>query len=132
MAAGGNTMEQTLGMMTAMTEITRNGSKASRGLVTIQSRYNQILDESSSTGKKLTAFYTQHGIQLKDETGQLRSMYDVLGDLSSKWSGLTDDEKKYFALIQGGATQTQNLMALMSNFGTAVDATKTAMESSGP
>ena len=131
MAVGGNTMEQTLGMMTAMTEITRNGSKASRGLVTIQSRYNQILDESSSTGKKLTAFYTQHGIQLKDETGQLRSMYDVLGDLSSKWSGLTDDEKKYFALIQGGATQTQNLMALMSNFGTAVDATKTAMESSG-
>lgn len=131
MAAGGNTMEQTLGMMTAMTEITRSGSKASRGLVTIQSRYNQILDESSSTGKKLTDFYTQHGIQLKDETGQLRSMYDVLGDLSSKWGGLTDDEKKYFALIQGGATQTQNLMALMSNFGTAVDATKTAMESSG-
>lgn len=131
MAAGGNTMEETLGMMTAMTEITRNGSKASRGLVTIQSRYNQILDESSSTGKKLTDFYTKHGIQLKDETGQLRSMYDVLGDLSSKWGGLTDDEKKYFALIQGGATQTQNLMALMSNFGTAVDATKTAMESSG-
>lgn len=131
MAAGGNTMEQTLGMMTAMTEITRSGSKASRGLVTIQSRYNQILDESSSTGKKLTDFYTKHGIQLKDETGQLRSMYDVLGDLSSKWGGLTDDEKKYFALIQGGATQTQNLMALMSNFGTAVDATKTAMESSG-
>lgn len=131
MAAGGNTMEQTLGMMTAMTEITRSGSKASRGLVTIQSRYNQILDESSSTGKKLTDFYTQHGIQLKDETGQLRSMYDVLGDLSSKWGGLTDDEKKYFALIQGGATQTQNLMALMSNFGTAVNATKTAMESSG-
>lgn len=131
MAAGGNTMEQTLGMMTAMTEITRSGSKASRGLVTIQSRYNQILDESSSTGKKLTDFYTQHGIQLKDETGQLRSMYDVLGDLSSKWGGLTDDEKKYFTLIQGGATQTQNLMALMSNFGTAVDATKTAMESSG-
>lgn len=131
MAAGGNTMEQTLGMMTAMTEITRSGSKASRGLVTIQSRYNQILDESSSTGKKLTDFYTQHGIQLKDETGQLRSMYDVLGDLSSKWGGLTDDEKKYFALIQGGATQTQNLMALMSNFETAVDATKTAMESSG-
>lgn len=131
MAVGGNTMEETLGMMTAMTEITRNGSKASRGLVTIQSRYNQILDESSSTGKKLTDFYTKHGIQLKDETGQLRSMYDVLGDLSSKWGGLTDDEKKYFALIQGGATQTQNLMALMSNFGTAVDATKTAMESSG-
>ena len=131
MAAGGNTMEETLGMMTAMTEITRNGSKASRGLVTIQSRYNQILDESSSTGKKLTDFYTKHGIQLKDETGQLRSMYDVLGDLSSKWGALTDDEKKYFALIQGGATQTQNLMALMSNFGTAVDATKTAMESSG-
>lgn len=131
MAAGGNTMEETLGMMTAMTEITRSGSKASRGLVTIQSRYNQILDESSSTGKKLTDFYTQHGIQLRDESGQLRSMYDVLGDLSSKWGGLTDDEKKYFALIQGGATQTQNLMALMSNFGTAVDATKTAMDSSG-
>lgn len=31
MSAGGNTMEQTIGLLTAMTEITRNASKGSRG-----------------------------------------------------------------------------------------------------
>ena len=32
MSAGGNTMEQTIGMLTAMVEITRSANKSSRGL----------------------------------------------------------------------------------------------------
>ena len=62
MATGNVTYEQSIGLMTGMTEITRNGAKAARGLVSIQSRYNQIVDESSSTGKKLTAWYEKYFI----------------------------------------------------------------------
>lgn len=115
--------------MTAMTEITRNGAKAARGLVSVQSRYNQIVDESSSTGKKLTAWYKEHNIAIKDQNGQLRSFYEVGGDVAKIWDTLSDNEKRYYLNTQAGANQSQNLAALMSNYGTAIDATNTALHS---
>lgn len=131
LAVGGNSFEQTLGMMTAITEITRNSSTAARGLVSVQSRFNQIIDETSSTGQKLTDFYSKHGIAIKDQNGQLRNLYDVLKDTASIWDTLDENERKYFLNIQAGANQTRNLAALMENFGVAIDATATAMNSAG-
>lgn len=117
--------------MTAMTEITRNGAKSARGLVSIQSRYNQIADESSSTGKKLTAWYEKHNIAIKDQNGQLRSFFEVGKDVSAIWDTLSDNERKYYLNTQAGANQSQNLAALMQNYGTAIDATNTALNSQG-
>ena len=131
LAVGGNSFEEVLGMMTAITEITRNASTAARGLVSVQSRFNQIIDETSSTGQKLTAFYDKHGIAIKDQNGQLRNLYDVLKDTASIWDTLDENEQKYFLNIQAGANQTRNLAALMENFGVAIDATATAMNSVG-
>ena len=120
-----------LGMMTAITEVTRNASTASRGLNMISSRLVQVLDESSSTGKKLTKIYADLGIALKDDTGQMRSTYDILKDLAGQWNTLSGDQQKYIALTSAGARQTQNFVALMENFGTAIDATATAYDSAG-
>lgn len=118
-------------MMTAITEINRNGAKSARGLVSVQSRYNQILDETSSTGQKLIGFYDKYNIQLYDQDGQLRSLWDTLYDLSQIWDTLDENEQKYFLNIQAGANQSVQLGALMSNFGTAIEATNTALNSSG-
>ncbi len=131
LAVGGNSFEEVLGMMTAITEITRNSSTAARGLVSVQSRFNQIIDETSSTGQKLTDFYNKHGIAIKDQNGQLRNLYDVLKDTAGIWDTLDENEQKYFLNIQAGANQTRNLAALMENFGVAVSATATAMNSAG-
>ena len=131
LAVGGNSFEEVLGMMTAITEITRNASTAARGLVSVQSRFNQIIDETSSTGKKLTDFYDKHGIAIKDQNGQLRNLYYVLKDTAGIWDTLDENEQKYFLNIQAGANQTRNLAALMENFDVAVSATATAMNSAG-
>ena len=131
MATGNVTYEQSVGLMTAMTEITRNGAKSARGLVSIQSRYNQIVDESSSTGKKLTAWYKEHNIAIKDQNGQLRSFYEVGADVAKIWDTLSDNEKRYYLNTQAGANQSQNLAALMRNYETAIDATNTALNSAG-
>lgn len=131
MATGNVTYEQSVGLMTAMTEITRNGAKSARGLVSIQSRYNQIVDESSSTGKKLTAWYKEHNIAIKDQNGQLRSFYEVGADVAKIWDTLSDNEKRYYLNTQAGANQSQNLAALMRNYQTAIDATNTALDSAG-
>ena len=117
--------------MTAITEITRNGSRSARGLVSIQSRLNQVVDESSSTGKQLIELYKEQNIALFDQNGQLRDSYDILKDLAAVWPTLTRNQQAEFALAQAGANQTQNFTALMNNFQVAIDATATAMDSTG-
>lgn len=131
MATGNNTFEQSLGMLTAMTEITRNAAKGSRALITVQGRLNQIVDESSDTGKSLTKWYQEHKIAVKDDEGQIRSLYDVLTDVAKIWPTLTKNEQMYYLQQQAGTTQTQNLAALLSNYETAIKATNTAIESNG-
>ena len=102
--------------MAGIVEITRSGAKAARGLVSVQSRLNQTVDESSSTGKALTKWYADHNIAILDQTGQLRSLYDVLTDVAKIWPDLTTNEKDYYLNQQAGANQTQNLAAALNNF----------------
>ena len=102
--------------MAGIVEITRNGAKAARGLISVQSRLNQTIDESSSTGKALTKWYADHNIAILDQTGQLRSLYDVLTDVAKIWPDLTTNEKDYYLNQQAGANQTQNLAAALNNF----------------
>lgn len=97
----------------------------------MQGRLNQIVDESSDTGKALTKWYQEHEIAVKDDEGQIRSLYDVLTDVATIWPTLTKNEQMYYLQQQAGTTQTQNLAALLSNYETAVKATNTAIESNG-
>ena len=131
MALGNNTYEQSLAMMTAITEINRSGAKSARALVSVQSRLTQVLDEQSSTGKALIEIYDGLGIALKDQNGQLRPTFEIFKDLAKVWPNLTTNQKDYIALTQAGANQTSNFVALMDNFEAALKAEATAMESSG-
>jgi hypothetical protein len=89
------------------------------------------LDESSSTGKKLSAWYKQHGIELKDETGNQQKLYTTLTEVSKIWNQLSSDEQAYYLNIQAGANQTQNLSSILSNFNQVLNAHDLALNSSG-
>lgn len=102
MSQTGASFEESLAMLTAITEVTRNASKASRGLVSIGSRLNQIVDESSSTGKALKEIYEELGITLFDQEGQLRSSYDIFTDLAAIWNTLDKNTQNYIASQQAG------------------------------
>lgn len=131
LSVGNNSFEESLGLLTAGTEVTRNASKVSRALVSIQSRLNQVIDESSSTGQALTDWYKKHNIAILDQQDQLRSLYDVLTDVAKIWPELTKNEQAYYLNQQAGANQSQNLAAILSNFDTAAKATATAVNSAG-
>nr|DAG19188.1 MAG TPA: minor tail protein [Caudoviricetes sp.] len=131
LAVGNNSFEQSLALLTSGTEVTRNANKVSRGLVSVQSRLNQTVDKSSDVGQKLTDWYEEHNIAIKDQDGQLRSLYDVLKDVAGIWPTLTKNEQAYYLNQQAGSNQSQNLAAILSNFETAIKATDTALESSG-
>ena len=131
LSVGGNSLDEVLGLMTGGVEITRNATKMGRGLVSVQSRLNQITDESSSVGKALSDWYEQHGIDVYDkQTGQIRSLYEILSDLAPKWKDLTKNEQAYYLNQQAGANQTQNLAAILENFDTVTKATSTSLKDS--
>ena len=125
-----NSFEQTIGLMTAITEQTKNASKASRGLNAIMANLAQVLDGASSNGKKITEIFKQLGVEMY-ENGQLKSGYDLLAGLSEKWDTLDNNSQKYIATTIAGTTQLNNFLALMNNFDHAVSATNTALDSQG-
>lgn len=125
-----NSFEQTIGLMTAITEQTKNASKASRGLNSIMANLAQVLDDASSNGKKITEIFEQLGVEMY-ENGQLKSGYDLLAGLAEKWDTLDNNSQKYIATTVAGTTQLNNFLALMNNFDHAVGATNKALESQG-
>ena len=130
-SAMGNSLEETIGMLTAITEQTKNSSKASRGLNSIMASLAQILDPASSNGKKLVDIFTQLDIEMYDANGQFKTGYELLSGLAGVWDTLDTNSQKYIATTLAGTNQLNNFLALMNNFGHAVDATNTALESQG-
>ena len=130
-SAMGNSLEQTIGLMTAITEQTKNASKASRGLNSIMANLAQVLDPASSNGEKIVAIFEDLGVSMYDTNGQLKSGFDLLQSLYAKWGDLDGNTQKYIATTIAGTTQLNNFLALMNNFGHAVDATNTALDSQG-
>lgn len=124
MAAGNNSLEQTFGLVTAGTEILREPGRVANGLSTITARLTQKNDEyiASITG----------GMGVIDKnTGELRSTFDVLQDLSKAWTHLTSVEKQELAETVAGKTQRSLFTAIMTNFESAVGATEQALNSEG-
>ena len=64
-------------------------------------------------------------------TGELRSTFDVLQDLSKAWENLTSVEKQELTEVVAGKTQRSLFTAIMTNFDTAVGATEAALDSEG-
>lgn len=89
------------------------------------------MDEESSTGKALTAWYQEHNIAIYDQEGQIRSLYEILTDVNKQWDSLSKNEQAYYLNIQAGANQTASLAAVLSNFDTALRSTETALNSTG-
>lgn len=121
MATYNNSFEQTIGLVTAGTEImVGRSSQVARGLNTIAAnivKNSDVLEE--------------YGIQVKDSNGNLKSTFDVLKELKPHWDKMTDAERNALGVTLAGKNQYRVLASIMQNFQHAVEASNTAMESSG-
>ena len=85
----------------------------------------------ASTNDEYIASIT-HGMGVIDKnTGELRSTFDILQDLSKEWENLSSVEQNELAETVAGKTQRALFTALMTNFGSAVGATEAALNSEG-
>lgn len=137
MAAGDTTYEQTLGMLTAITEITRNSSKAANALKTIGQRIRGVGEDGEDASEYVASLQGQFdklGINakiVKNSAGEMESTYNILKAMAEKWNDLSDAERQSIGELAAGKNRITEFNALMSNWSTAVDATTTAMESNG-
>ena len=129
--AMGNSLEETVGMLTAMTEVSQSAGKSSRGLRQIMTRLSQTLDDSSKTGKDLREIYKSLGVEIFDQQGQIKSTTQILGGLAEHWKDLSRNEQENIALKSAGSNQINNFLALLDHWDRAVEATNTALESNG-
>lgn len=122
LATYNNSFEEILGLVTAGSEImVGRSAQVARGLSTIASNTAKAGDELA-----------KYGIAVYDVDGNFRSTYDILKDLSKIWGTMSDVERQALGeTLSGGVNQYKVLAAVMGNFTTAIDATKTAYESSG-
>ena len=134
MANAGNSMEQYIGLMTAATEVTRNASKAANGLKTLTLRLQGMNDEGEKDLEiqaQMEGLFNKLGISVYKANGELKNTYEILETLAPIYKELTNAEKAYVTETIAGKYQAQNAAAILNNWSTAVDATKTAMESAG-
>lgn len=131
MSVLGNDFNQTIGLVTAGTEIlTGQASKVARGLRTIGNNFANAAKESNSFNIKVQG--TTKTISLiNKQTGDIASTFDIFKELSKYWGDMTNAEKQAVAIAYAGKNQFEVFSSVMSNFGQAIEATNTAMNSQG-
>ena len=117
----GNTFEQTIGLVTAGTEIFQGRSQqVARGLNTIASRV-----------AKNEKVLKEYGVEIYDINGNLKSTYDILSELSPEWEKMSKAEQVALGTTLAGVNQYKVFSAVMTNFNTAIKATGEALNSQG-
>ena len=135
MSTVGNTFEETIGLITAATELMPGKAQ------TVGNSFRTIGINIANMANSTDSWVAANGrinVALKDSQGNLRSTYDIMQDLNNgiegqsvAWKDLTEAEQNEIALAAGGKTRYQAFVAAMNNFGTAVKATETALNSEG-
>lgn len=126
--------EETLGLMTAGTEITRDASKIANGLKTISLRLQGMSDEGEEDLElipKLQTELAKINVTMMDSEGNLKNTYEIMKDISVAYKTLTAGEKAYYTELIAGKYQAQTASAILKNFEVAIDATSTALDSNG-
>lgn len=117
-------MEESIGMITAMNEITQNAGKTGNALKTISSNMAGVStsakDGTLQSNKAAKALKEIAGIDVWDKkTGEVKDMFTVMDELEGKWGTLSEAEQNALGVTIAGKTQLNTFNALMSNWDTA-------------
>ena len=107
MAAAGNTLEQTIGLIAAGTSVTQDSKSVAQALKTISMRLRGSKTELEAAGEDTEGMATSvsklreemlalSGIDIMVDDSTFKETYDVIDELSYKWQNLTDiQQAKY-------------------------------------
>lgn len=142
MYAAGNTLEETIGLVTAANAVVQDPDSIGTAYKTISMRIRGAKTEMEELGLETdgmvesTATLQEEimalsGVDIMKDKDTFKSTYQILDELAVKWQDLTDIQQASITELIAGKRQGNIVSALMSNFDTARRATETAVNSTG-
>ena len=132
MAQSGNTIDQTIGLITAGYAQLRNVEKVSTGLVTLSARLRGVGEDGEvidGLSAKLQEDFGKIGVAVENADGSLRSIYEIAQDYSKVLPTLTDKQKQYYAELAAGKRQVTVWNAITQQFQDAENAVNQSLNS---
>lgn len=122
----GVSMEQAVGQITAIGSVTmETGEVIGNSLKTIYSRITTH-DGAIKALEDVGVAINKIG---ENGESQVRPVNDIMAELAGKWDSLSDAERQHTGVQVAGRNQLSRFLAVMNNWGTAVEATSTAYNS---
>lgn len=129
--AGGNALafstgsiNETIGLISALREQTRkSGSEIGTFFKTLTTRILAAGDSRSA----IEAL----GVTVADSAGNFRPLIEILGDLKTKFAGLTQEEQANAAKVIGGVRQFESLIATLNSLDRANEISAETANASG-
>lgn len=123
MNQAGNSIDQTIGLLTGGFTQLRNMEKVSTGLITISQRLRAIDEdgeEIDGLSAELGKAFGSIGVNIEDANGDLRSTYDILSDYAKVYPELTSEQRQYFGELAATKRQITVFNAIVDEM-SAVD-----------
>lgn len=134
MNQAGNSIDETIGLLTGGYAQLRNMEKVSTGLITISQRLRAIDedgDEINGLSAELSESFGKIGVAIEDSNGDLRSTYDILSDYAKIYSQLTSEQKQYYAELASGKRQVNVFNAIVQQMADVDKAIEQSKDSLG-
>jgi TP901 family phage tail tape measure protein len=134
MYQAGNSIDETIGLLTGGFAQLRNMEKVSTGLVTISQRLRAIDedgDEIDGLSAELGESFGKIGVAIEDSNGELRSTYDILADYAKIYPTLTSEQKQWYAELASGKRQVNVFNAIIQQMSDVDAAVSQSVDSLG-
>ena len=138
MSVAGNSLEESIGLLTAGFDVTRDSAKVANGLNTISLRLQGINEEGEEQldlVPKMESTLQAYGLTIKKvlEDGSLgmKSTYEILGEIAGIWDQLDDYGRTFLLEEIAGKRQANVASAIIGNWETVEKAVGLAVDSVG-
>lgn len=144
LSQGGASIQEAAGMFTGIQEVLQNSSTSGTALKILTLRIRGMKGELEELGEEvddnvdsISKIQTQilnltHGkVNIFDDEGNFRNIYDVLADISKIYNELSDTNRASLLEIIAGKNRANAVQALINNWGNVKKATEAAYNSAG-
>ena len=142
--ATNTSFEKSAGLIAAANAAVQDASTVGTALKTISARIRgskSDLEELGESTEDLANGFSKYAAEIKALTGfdimvegttdTFKDLYDIMEGIAGVWDNLTDTQQARVAEILGGTRQLQVISSILGNWGDAVGAYETAMNSAG-
>lgn len=144
LSLAGNSLEETAGMVTGITEVTQDPEKAGNSLKVLSMRLRGMKGELQDLGEETDenvenlsqmqgkVLNLTHGkVNIFDNTGDFKSTYEIMQGIADIYDDLTDSDKADLLETIAGKNRANEVAALIQNWDRVAAATESAENSAG-